>query len=249
MNNSPLALLPPEVRNRIYALALTKPGQVRIKHPPPAWKKDPAIQPPLTRVCRQIRFECLLMFYARNTFVIEIDVQGDWSDQCPKTRKQLKMSQRWVERTKGEYHRLIGKMHIELYAKHGERVYPGNWYGGVSWRLNHRRWEDLIDALLHRGYARKDISVCVFGKLNRQDGQWFEKAFRDAGVWGGIEWDSRILGKEGDGFEGELEVEGSLAGLPRASSGAQKTSGSELEVEGVFAGLPGLSDGNVEEEY
>lgn len=87
MDESPLSLLQPKVRNRVYAIALTHPGQVRIKYPPPAWKKDIAVQAPLTRECRQIRDECLLMFYALNDFVMEIDVEED--SRCSRILRSL----------------------------------------------------------------------------------------------------------------------------------------------------------------
>lgn len=82
---SPLLTLPAEIRNRIYEFALinidplaTAP-QSNIIH-----ASSSAIQPGLTRSCRQVRNETLKMFYTCNTFLLYCDL--------PHTAK----STRWV---------------------------------------------------------------------------------------------------------------------------------------------------------
>lgn len=60
-----LLSLPPELRNRIYQLALVKYPHIEVV----TFRYcTVARQPPLTRTCRQIRNESLLMFHQLNTF-------------------------------------------------------------------------------------------------------------------------------------------------------------------------------------
>jgi len=77
MEASPLARLPPELRNRIYEFALSQPSplattwQPEVKKftafPPLAGRPSPLA---LTTTCRQVRIECLQLFYAVNDIVI-----------------------------------------------------------------------------------------------------------------------------------------------------------------------------------
>ena len=60
MDDSPLRRLPPELRNQIYTLAMALP-----KHP--CTNGGEHRDPPLTQVCKEIRQDTLLMFYAVNT--------------------------------------------------------------------------------------------------------------------------------------------------------------------------------------
>lgn len=59
MDTSPFGLLSPEIRNRIYYLAFTAPHTIQEGKP---------FEASLTRVCRQIRAESQLMFYAETKF-------------------------------------------------------------------------------------------------------------------------------------------------------------------------------------
>ncbi|KAF2208527.1 hypothetical protein CERZMDRAFT_101276 [Cercospora zeae-maydis SCOH1-5] len=76
MENSPFGKLSPELRNAIYELALTANQLLTIccKGAAKGATRDgqTAIQPPLTRVCRQAREESLMMFYHANTFLIVV---------------------------------------------------------------------------------------------------------------------------------------------------------------------------------
>ncbi|KAK5116336.1 hypothetical protein LTR85_009308 [Meristemomyces frigidus] len=91
MDESPLARLPPELRNRIYELALTRelPIDVSVNNnyklpsgpyqasarsgPPTLWVKEAVMDGylGLTKTCRSIRAETLKLFYAMNSFVFE----------------------------------------------------------------------------------------------------------------------------------------------------------------------------------
>ncbi|KAK3716981.1 hypothetical protein LTR37_006036 [Vermiconidia calcicola] len=61
MENSPFGRLAPELRNKIWALAVKKGEPIGID----AYDD---LEPPITKVCRQIRNECRGMFYAENDF-------------------------------------------------------------------------------------------------------------------------------------------------------------------------------------
>ncbi|KAM3417274.1 hypothetical protein BST61_g5530 [Cercospora zeina] len=77
MENSPFGKLSAELRNNIYKLVLEadKPLAVCSQSP----DLYTAAQPPITRVCRQIREETLQMFYHSNTFAAEIMSDIHWN--------------------------------------------------------------------------------------------------------------------------------------------------------------------------
>lgn len=79
MDESPLAKLPPELRNRIYELALRQENPVRLHwtiwpeekvHHMDATRSTPTILA-LTKTCRQIRQESNKLFYAVNRFIVD----------------------------------------------------------------------------------------------------------------------------------------------------------------------------------
>ncbi|KAK5686523.1 hypothetical protein LTS10_002643 [Elasticomyces elasticus] len=80
--------LPPELRNRIFELAVVEPFAISIgqsvnrRLPNRTIAHDRAIlqQPPLTRVNHQTRSEALAIFYGQNTFVVDhssFDIRSD----------------------------------------------------------------------------------------------------------------------------------------------------------------------------
>ncbi len=62
--------LPPEIRNRIHALALPK-GDEELVVASPLYDSGMqlGVQPALSRTCKQLRAEVLPMFYANSKFV------------------------------------------------------------------------------------------------------------------------------------------------------------------------------------
>ncbi|KAK1058763.1 hypothetical protein LTR74_013155 [Friedmanniomyces endolithicus] len=81
MNDSPLAKLAPELRNRIYELALHVPGRsgikVRIGKRGAQVKNAPLA---LTKVCREIRADTVKMFYAVNAFTVYTKIFDDMEE-------------------------------------------------------------------------------------------------------------------------------------------------------------------------
>lgn len=69
MNHSPLARLPPELRNHIYELAFAKYTFADMD------QKD-EIKNALTRTCRQIRTESLGIFLSSAIYRVDVAVQG-----------------------------------------------------------------------------------------------------------------------------------------------------------------------------
>ena len=74
MDASSLARLSPELRNRIYEFALFRPEGVLIpfsRSNRSYLPRSPNAQLALTTVCREVRAETKLLFYAVNTFVLQ----------------------------------------------------------------------------------------------------------------------------------------------------------------------------------
>ncbi|KAK3686935.1 hypothetical protein LTR37_019333 [Vermiconidia calcicola] len=91
MEDSHFSRLSPELRNAIYNLAL-------FERRPVAVSKNFSVEPPLLRVCKQIRQEAELIFYAINDFnavlALEKDVIEDkllihWLHACSKSKLEL----------------------------------------------------------------------------------------------------------------------------------------------------------------
>lgn len=69
MDHSPLARLPPELRNKIYEIALTQEKPVARFHPYISRARDHCTHRlALTRTCKQIHAESSQLFYSCNTF-------------------------------------------------------------------------------------------------------------------------------------------------------------------------------------
>lgn len=77
MENSLFSKLSAELRNDIYKRVLSADRSLAICSGPSDLRK--AKQPPITRVCSQIREETLQMFYHCNTFVAEISAHTNWT--------------------------------------------------------------------------------------------------------------------------------------------------------------------------
>ncbi|OQN95559.1 hypothetical protein B0A48_18494 [Cryoendolithus antarcticus] len=74
-NDSGLSLIPVPLGMSYYSLVLSLPGtkSTRTIH---SYNRSVAQQPDLTRVCRQVRAETLLVFYGTNHFVLNGDSHG-----------------------------------------------------------------------------------------------------------------------------------------------------------------------------
>lgn len=78
---SPFLRLPPEIRNIIYKEVLIQPGCGCARpHPTRPLPLCTLAQPPLTRVNRQIREECLPVYYGSNTFSVFVRTRNVYRD-------------------------------------------------------------------------------------------------------------------------------------------------------------------------
>lgn len=99
MESSPLNNLPGELRNTIYALALTSAKLVEPN------SKQP-LEPTLTRTCNQMRQECQLIFWAGNQFLVDI------LDSNASTK--FRLLSRWFAVVGSERLRCIKKLHVTV---------------------------------------------------------------------------------------------------------------------------------------
>ncbi|TKA28148.1 hypothetical protein B0A50_04119 [Salinomyces thailandicus] len=79
MDNSPLNRLPPEIRNRIYGLALAERGPVVSEYGRRIESRSVVVEPAppkhrlaLTKTCKEVRRDSIKMYFAVNTFYIII---------------------------------------------------------------------------------------------------------------------------------------------------------------------------------
>jgi len=82
-----LLALPYELRERILLPCLRQKGTIEIQYP--VWADKAVFTQPLTQVCRQLREECIRLFYRANVFVwvIDMDEVCDFFTICdPVTR-------------------------------------------------------------------------------------------------------------------------------------------------------------------
>ena len=72
--NSSLLSLPAELRNRIYSFTLISTKSIKIRTHSDAADGPKHVEPGLLRTCRQVREECLKMYYQFNTFSLKCQV-------------------------------------------------------------------------------------------------------------------------------------------------------------------------------
>lgn len=105
MQNSPLEKLPAELRNKIYRLVVSDNKPLTVCARSPGYHK--AIQPPITRVCRQIRDESLTMFYHCNEFVFEVTPAESWTETRWDIADRVWEIERWLHSTSENYRAAI----------------------------------------------------------------------------------------------------------------------------------------------
>ena len=131
METSPLAKLSPELRSKIYSYIIPTQDVQVIGHPLELAVREEiaAIQPAITRTCKQLRKESLQMYYANNQFRILLPEASDFafalvmemsSAQHERVFKQGMVAiKEWVTQTPKTCHALIKKVRIA-----GKYQYP-----------------------------------------------------------------------------------------------------------------------------
>ncbi|KAF2171132.1 hypothetical protein M409DRAFT_19102 [Zasmidium cellare ATCC 36951] len=127
MDNSPLNKLSAELRNQIYELALTSDNPVSISD-------GSAVQPPLTRTCKQIRSESLLLSYGLNsiTAIISAPTRDPNSDNLFHTSVDRIVV--WAKSTPTECHHAVTSLKFSLAT-------------GRDWIFNRLNWDRRSSAL------------------------------------------------------------------------------------------------------
>ena len=91
--------LPAELREQIYELIVVEPSGKDLYVGARHWyvwldhsivgQIDTAKQPPITRVCRQLRREALPLFYAHDTFTTMLEIDEPWAINTKSTNSWL----------------------------------------------------------------------------------------------------------------------------------------------------------------
>ncbi|KAK4544186.1 hypothetical protein LTR36_004396 [Oleoguttula mirabilis] len=180
MDRSPLAKLSPELRNSIWKLLVTEdePLQVSVTLP------TTVVPPPITKVCRQIRSECHLMFYAMNTFRLDIPS----GDECAAEgeaavtdlfQESVAKAILWMEAVMVESHKVVS---LELHV-----AVNSHW---VHYDMKDRAgsWKELVTAMKACGYGEPRTVVTVQhhfdGGLSRDGESQIREAFGTLGLDG-----------------------------------------------------------------
>ncbi|CAK1366566.1 unnamed protein product [Cercospora beticola] len=141
MENSPPEKLPAELRNEIYRLVVSADKPLTVCAQSPGYHK--AIQPPITRVCRQIRDESLGVFYHCNDFVFEVVSAECWGDpECDITDRSCEI-ERWLECSTEKNRAAIRNLLI-VCGEYSDCCLDGD-----------SEWQDLAEILLGYGYGGK----------------------------------------------------------------------------------------------
>jgi hypothetical protein len=161
MDQSTFAKLAPELRNQIWEPCVTAPSSIKIK--------DIANSDHLniTRTCRQIRAETLLMLYGTNTFELRID-SGDldrYGNRRPSSdglnlnageanhyrRQELRSAIKWLGSKAEGYPARIARLEIVLLSNHKH-------YGGDLENCR-KEYKELLCEVEAYGYKAPRLRV------------------------------------------------------------------------------------------
>lgn len=193
MDYSLLSRLSAEIRNRIWLLAVTG-----VNDDDDEDKGDNVFclddgegtQPSITRTCRQIRAESLLMFYANSEFLAwDVDFETPFGAPGPTSEKQLRelidLICRWLHAVPREYHVVTKKVHIRTHV-------DVSWWM-MDWDIRCDSWEILVRELNACGYFEPRLTASVelckegrmisqWNKVRADDGTDIKQAFQDLGL-------------------------------------------------------------------
>ena len=115
---SPLLSLPAELRNRIYELAVVEPDLIKLMGFRGVGKFEIRVaQPALTRACRQLRRECLALFYEANIFL------GECHSTC-QAKATPEYIDQWVEAIGAENRNSLKHLYLHFYPDKHLRFGP-----------------------------------------------------------------------------------------------------------------------------
>ncbi|KAF2168602.1 hypothetical protein M409DRAFT_21348 [Zasmidium cellare ATCC 36951] len=141
--SSPPLKLSAELRNLVYEYALTKTAAVDFT----------ASAPPLTRTCRQLREESLLLYYSLNDFVLRVP-----RDQCPVYVERFAASHFSATLLGREILATIKHLNVEYHLSSSENQPPPS---GGSQPLRRGGWLELAEALVWAGLSKGQVGWTV----------------------------------------------------------------------------------------
>lgn len=144
-----LSKLPAELRIQIFELALTSPTAYGVGDQRPINRQ--AVQPPLTRTCRQIRKEALPVFYECNTFNFYLNFEYG-VERVRKWMQSMSESSASIQ--------TIRSVGLEGYIAEDWPRRPG-WFPGASSELIHVHFELDLENLLV--VTKPSQTVCTKG--------------------------------------------------------------------------------------
>lgn len=165
MENSRFNDLSAELRNNIYELVVTSDEALKgpilaeekqnwvagalaylgIAQPPKQkWTAGSLAVPGLAQTCKQMRDECLLMFYANNEFILAMD-----ADEPGVHKGDLKRASAWIRAVPKACHALIP--HVSIQIKPSCRG-PNDCLKAIE-PQSCQAWKALRDPFARRGYT------------------------------------------------------------------------------------------------
>ncbi|SMY27231.1 unnamed protein product [Zymoseptoria tritici ST99CH_1A5] len=160
--------LSPELRNEVYSYLLPHNQTIPVL-PISAThygtvKHFEEVQPPITKVCRQIRNETKPMLYGTNKFVLPLPThEGDGHHEHHVLKQSISRAEIWLKCNPLVKSPLRAQLVItvELRERYWNRI--------SRWDQCDWAWESLADALKTHGYTEKDyvIEAYVYGGIWR----------------------------------------------------------------------------------
>lgn len=130
MDTSPFNNLSAELRNLVWEFTVTNTNSDAVN----LSEEQPAI----TRTCKQIRNECISMYYARNEFKIDAIQEDRWHEFDAKI--SIRKTTNLLQHTE-KYHCLIPRLHLRI------RFYSDWWKDW--WRQRREYYWELMRALVN----------------------------------------------------------------------------------------------------
>ena len=168
MDNSPFQRLPAELRGLIWKFAVTEEHDIIINGRDLS-DQDNWLQPSISRVCKQIRLDCLGMFYASNVFKIGTFIGEFWNDLADVptgidengaeryvrgVEEFCQAVTQWLIGTTAEHHALLHLLSMEVYV-------DSSFDSLQEFIDSEEYWRDLARLLRRYGYVDRRLKIVV----------------------------------------------------------------------------------------
>jgi len=175
--------LPAELRDAIYEFALTS-SKATVTFRLDPWQRDTysqALQPPLTRVSRQLRQETLPVYYGSNTFVLHTE-----GSKCDDARQWLHSNERYLGLAK----------YVEIWVRYVSLI---NDRAGGQGALKVGMKRDVVNKCWEVEDRWGWVTVVRKPEGLERDGEWLVRELREL-----VGRDSSVMGLEPERFWGVL---------------------------------------------